>query len=144
GAFVEQQPYLFVGSVRDNITLGSESVTDEEVRGALREVGLEELIQRRGGLDHVLTDRGRNLSVGQQYRLALCRALVCGRPFLLMDEPFAALDIESVELVSKAMQQEKAKGTGIMLITHLLPEHLNADRVVEMVAQNEDTSSEIA
>lgn len=144
GAFVEQQPYLFVGSVRDNITLGSESVTDEEVRGALREVGLEELIQRRGGLDHVLTDRGRNLSVGQQYRLALCRALVCGRPFLLMDEPFAALDIESVELVSKAMQQEKAKGTGIMLITHLLPEHLNADRVVTMVAQNEVTPSEIA
>lgn len=144
GAFVEQQPYLFVGSVRDNITLGSESVTDEEVRGALREVGLEELIQRRGGLDHVLTDRGRNLSVGQQYRLALCRALVCGRPFLLMDEPFAALDIESVELVSKAMQQEKAKGTGIMLITHLLPEHLNADRVVTMVAQNEETPSEIA
>lgn len=131
-AFVEQQPYLFVGTIRDNISLGAEEITDDDIWGALDEVGLRDLIQRRGGLDHVLTDRGRNLSVGQQYRLALCRALVCGRPFLLMDEPFAALDIESVDLVVKAMIEEKARGTGILLITHLLPESLDANRVVKM------------
>lgn len=131
-AFVEQQPYLFVGTIRDNISLGAEEITDDDIWVALDEVGLRDLIQRRGGLDHVLTDRGRNLSVGQQYRLALCRALVCGRPFLLMDEPFAALDIESVDLVVKAMIEEKARGTGILLITHLLPESLDANRVVKM------------
>lgn len=134
-AFVEQQPYLFVGTIRENISLGAEEITDEDIWRALDEVGLRDLIQRRGGLDHVLTDRGRNLSVGQQYRLALCRALVCGRPFLLMDEPFAALDIESVDLVAKAMIEEKARGTGILLITHLLPESLDANRVVKMVPQ---------
>lgn len=128
GAFVEQQPYLFVGSIRDNITLGAASISDDEVWSALEEVGLEKMIQHRGGLDHFLTDRGRNLSVGQQYRLALCRALVYGRPFPLTDEPFAALDIESADLVVKAMQEEKARGTGILLITHLLPENLDADR----------------
>ena len=143
GAFVEQQPYLFVGTVRDNITLGAEEISDEEVWSALKEVGLEEMIQHRGGLDHVLTDRGRNLSVGQQYRLALCRALVCGRPFLLMDEPFAALDIESVDLVVKAMQEEKERGTGILLITHLLPENLDADRVITMIPQNPSAKSEL-
>ncbi|MEM1442944.1 MAG: ABC transporter ATP-binding protein [Verrucomicrobiota bacterium] len=134
GAFVEQQPYLFVGSIRDNITLGSENVREEDVHAALREVGLDDVVARRGGLDHVLTDRGRNMSVGQQYRLALCRALVCGRPFLLMDEPFAALDEESVERVVEAMKEERAGGTGILLITHLLPDHLEADRVVDLQA----------
>ncbi len=135
-AFVEQQPYLFVGSIRDNITLGAKTVTDEAVLGALDEVGLREIVEYRGGLDHVLADRGRNLSVGQQYRLALCRALVCGRPFLLMDEPFAALDIESVDRVVEAMKEERARGTGILIITHLLPKNLEADRVVEMFPVN--------
>ncbi|MEM6278645.1 MAG: ABC transporter ATP-binding protein [Verrucomicrobiota bacterium] len=133
-AFVEQQPYLFVGSIRDNITLGASQVDDEKVHSALKEVGLDEVVERRGGIDHVLTDRGRNMSVGQQYRLALCRALVCGRPFLLMDEPFAALDEESVERVVDAMKEERSRGTGILLITHLLPENLQADRIVELQA----------
>lgn len=139
-AFVEQQPYLFVGTVRENIALGS-ALPDEEIWRALEEVGLRELIGQRGGLDEILADRGRNLSVGQQYRLALCRALVCGRPFLLMDEPFAALDVESVERVVATMQAERTKGTGILLITHLLPASLAADRVVEMrlVSDREET-----
>lgn len=132
-AFVEQQPYLFVGTIRENITLGSATIGDPEVWRALDEVGLREMVERRGGLDQVLADRGRNLSVGQQYRLALCRALVCGRPFLLMDEPFAALDLESVDRVVVALQTERAKGTGVLLITHLLPPRLEADRIVEMV-----------
>jgi ATP-binding cassette, subfamily B, bacterial len=132
-AFVEQQPYLFVGTIRENITLGSTTIGDPEVWRALDEVGLREVVERRGGLDQVLADRGRNLSVGQQYRLALCRALVCGRPFLLMDEPFAALDFESVDRVVAALQAERAKGTGVLLITHLLPPNLEADRIVEMV-----------
>ena len=131
-AFVEQQPYLFVGTIRENITLGEETISDETVWSALDEVGLSEAVKKRGGLDEILADRGRNLSVGQQYRLALCRALVCGRPFLIMDEPFAALDAESVERVVKAMTLEREKGTGILLITHSLPPGLEAGRVVEM------------
>lgn len=131
-AFVEQQPYLFVGSIRENITLGNESVGDPSVWRALDEVGLRGIVEHRGGLDHILADRGRNLSVGQQYRLALCRALVCGRPFLLMDEPFAALDLESVERVVETLKAERSQGKGILLITHLLPASLAADRVVEM------------
>ncbi|HRQ89704.1 MAG TPA: ABC transporter ATP-binding protein [Bacteroidia bacterium] len=73
-AFVEQQPYLFVGTIRENIVLGNASISDDEVWRALDETGLRMIVERRGGLDHVLSDRGRNLSVGQQYRLALCRA----------------------------------------------------------------------
>lgn len=136
-AFVEQHPYLFVGTIRENIAFGSESISDERIWGALEETGLSETIRRRGGLDEVLTDRGRNLSVGQQYRLALCRALVSGRPFLIMDEPFAALDNESVERVVRALREERSTGTGILLITHLLPPGLEADRVVEFEGDNQ-------
>ncbi len=131
-AFVEQQPYLFVGTIRENIALGSESISDGKILSAISEVGLTRMLEARGGIDHLLSDRGRNLSVGQQYRLALCRALVCGRPFLLMDEPFAALDPESIELVIKAMKQERSKGTGIIIITHLLPPNLDEDRVLSL------------
>ncbi len=131
-AFVEQHPYLFVGTIRENIAFGNESVSDDKIWSALEETALSDTIRLRGGLDQVLTDRGRNLSVGQQYRLALCRALVSDRPFLIMDEPFAALDNESVDRVGRALREERAKGTGILLITHLLPPELEADRVVEM------------
>ncbi len=135
-AFIEQQPYLFVGSIRENIRMGLEHVSDADIRSALDEVGLTGIIETRGGLDHILTDRGRNLSVGQQYRLALCRALVCGRPFLLMDEPFAALDIESVDRVVETMKQELTRGRGILLITHLLPESLDADQIITLTPES--------
>ncbi|MEM7699819.1 MAG: ABC transporter ATP-binding protein [Verrucomicrobiota bacterium] len=131
-AFVEQQPYLFVGSVRENLTIGMDSADESMIWEALGKVGLSEIIESRGGLEAVLMDRGRNLSVGQQYRLALCRALISGRPFLLMDEPFAALDDESIELVCAAIQTARDSGAGICLVTHLIPEHLHADRVVQL------------
>lgn len=134
-AFVEQQPYLFVGTIRDNVIMGLDGIPDEAVWQALEEVGLAEMVRFRGGLDQVLTDRGKNLSVGQQYRLALCRALVCGRPFLLMDEPFAALDLESVERVVDALHDERNRGAGIVLITHLLPSRLETTRVIHMQRQ---------
>ena len=131
-AFVEQQPYLFVGTVRENIVMVDSRIEDETIWQALEEVGLAGIIRQRGSLDQILADRGRNLSVGLQYRLSLCRALVCGRPFLLMDEPFAALDVESVERVVEALHQERDRGAGVVLITHLLPGSLETTRVVEM------------
>ena len=133
-AFVEQQPYLFVGTIRDNITLGNPDATDEKVWQALEEVDLATVIKGRnvGGLDEILADRGRNLSVGQQYRLALCRALVSGRPLLLMDEPFAALDDESTDRVCEAILREKNRGAGVVLATHVLPKSLDSPRLIQM------------
>ena len=131
-AFVEQQPYLFVGTIRDNICLGQPSLYDVEVMSVVKAVGLEEVVNERGGLDAVLRDRGRNWSVGQQYRLALCRALVSNRPFLMLDEPFAALDTESVVEVVRTFALAKRMGAGIVLVTHSIPDELEPDKVTTL------------
>ncbi len=131
-AFVEQQPYLFVGSIRENIRLGRDDADDGELEAAIASVGLAGVVGRRGGLDAVLADRGRNLSVGQQYRLAFCRALVSGRPFLMLDEPFAALDEESSNDLINSLATARREGVGIVLVTHGLPEQLEPDRIVVM------------
>ncbi|MEM9281418.1 MAG: ABC transporter ATP-binding protein [Verrucomicrobiota bacterium] len=131
-AFVEQQPYLFVDSIRNNILMGRSEVTDAKIARSLEELGLSQLVTARGGLDHILEDRGRNLSVGQQYRLALCRALISDRPFLFMDEPFAALDVDSVDLVMETIREEANRGTGILLVTHLLPDTLGVDKLLRL------------
>ena len=131
-AFVEQQPYLFVGSIRDNILLGRADATDSEIMDTIAAVGLTSVIEEREGLDAILADRGRNLSVGQQYRLAFCRALISQRPFLMLDEPFAALDDESSATVIRSIESAKGENAGIVLVTHLVPDELKADQVIEL------------
>jgi ABC-type multidrug transport system fused ATPase/permease subunit len=130
-AFVEQRPYLFVGTMRENLLLGSEA-SDDAIWEALKSVDLEGVVKVRGGLDTVLTDRGLNMSEGQRYRLTLCRALLSGRSFLLLDEPFAALDEESIRIVVKAITEQRARGAGVVIVTHLLPKELVADRRVTL------------
>lgn len=131
-SFVEQRPYLFLGTVRENLLLGIDGVGDGEVWAALAMVDLREVIEQRGGLDAVLNDRGLNMSEGQRYRLTLCRALLAGRGFLLLDEPFAALDDGSIGSVIRAMQAQRDAGVGVVVVTHVLPDGLRADRCVDL------------
>ena len=137
-SYVEQRPYLFVGSFRENVTLGMDDangdsrISDAQIREALDRVDLAHIVENRGGIDEVLTDRGQNLSEGQRYRLALVRALLAHRPLILLDEPFAALDDDSIVSVVKALREEAARGAAIILVTHIIPESMEDVRVVEM------------
>lgn len=132
-AYVEQRPFLFIGTMRENLLLGGEAA-DDAIWSALKSVDLEGVVKNRGGLDAVLTDRGLNMSEGQRYRLTLCRALLSGRPFLLLDEPFAALDGESIGIVVKAIIGQKSRGVGVVIVTHVLPPEFEADRCVALRA----------
>ena len=132
-SFVEQRPYLFVGTVRENLLLGKAGeVGDDEVWRALGAVGLEETIRSRGGLEGILTDRGLNMSEGERYRLSLCRALLAGRPFLLLDEPFAALDEESIASVTGVVRKECAAGVGVVVVTHVMPDGLGSGTPIKL------------
>jgi len=119
-AFVEQRPYLFAGSFRDNLRLGL-SVEDDALQRALGQVDLATLVTERGGLDGTIADQGQNLSEGQRYRLALARALAADRPLLLLDEPFAPPDPVSVDRIIALLREQSSRGRIVVLVTHVLP-----------------------
>jgi len=132
-SYVEQRPYLFLGTVRENLLLGNEmAISDEEIMGALDTVGLAKTIRERGGLDTVLNDRGLNMSEGQRYRLSLCRALLAGRRFLFLDEPFAALDKESIASVVEVIRSAKKNHIGVIVVTHVEPDGLPVDQIIRL------------
>jgi len=131
GAYVEQRPYLLAGTFRENLTFGLQ-VEDERIWGALYQLDMVELTGSRGGLAGTIRDRGMNLSEGQRYRIALARALLARRPLLLLDEPFAALDEESVKSVVKALNAERVRGVAVIVVTHYLPPGLAVDQTVRM------------
>jgi len=118
-AYLAQQPFLFVGTIRDNLSLGD----DDEV---LDEGRIGELIQRLGladvlgaqPLDFMLNEAGSNLSGGQQQRLALVRALQWRRPVLILDEATSSLDPAMRDVVMALLREEAAAGTTVLLVTH--------------------------
>ncbi len=133
-AFVEQRPYLFVGTIRENLLLGREraEIDDETIWNCLAKLDMAETVRERGGLEAELTDRGLNMSEGQRYRLTLARALLADRPFLMLDEPFAALDEESMRGVVRAIEAAREGGAGVVIATHVLPPELKPGRVVQL------------
>lgn len=118
-AYLAQQPFLFAGTVRDNLCLGDdEAVLDEERIGALiQQLGLADALGNQP-LDFVLNEGGSNLSGGQQQRLALVRALQWRRPVLILDEATSSLDLAMRDAVMSVLRQEAAAGTTVLLVTH--------------------------
>ncbi len=128
-SYVEQRPYLLEGSLRNNLALDTKE-TDETLWAALANVNLEAFFREHGGLDFFINDNGRNLSEGQKQRIGLARSLIHLRPLILFDEPFASLDQESIGVLCKALNTLKATH-GIVIVTHIIPEDLAFDRIVE-------------
>ena len=112
-AWVPQVPYLFPGSVAENVRLATPSASDDEVRAALVSVGLADLPP-----DQVLGERGRGLSSGQRRRVGLARALVRRAPVLLLDEPTAGLDEAAEGVVLAAVRDAARAGAAVLLVAH--------------------------
>ncbi|OLP59060.1 ABC transporter ATP-binding protein [Xaviernesmea oryzae] len=131
-AYVSQQPYLFEGTIRDNIRYGREGATDAEVEDAARLAYAHDFIMAQPqGYDTPVGENGVTLSGGQRQRLSIARALVRNAPILLLDEATSALDTESEAAVQKALDHAM-EGRTVVVIAHRLSTIVNADKIVVM------------
>ncbi len=128
--YVEQRAFLFEGSLRSNLEFKNEQIAESAIWTALEQVDLANFFKEHNGLDFFIVDNGRNLSEGQKQRIGLARALLHPRPFLLLDEPFAALDHNSIKSFCQALTKLRTKH-GIIIVSHVIPEQLDFDRILE-------------
>jgi ATP-binding cassette subfamily B protein len=131
-AIVQQDVFLFDGSVRDNIAYGRPDATDDDVRAAARQANAEEFIEKLpDGFDTFVGERGVKLSGGQQQRLAIARAILKSPQILILDEATSNLDTESEQLIQAAMSSLLA-GRTTFVIAHRLSTVRLADLILLM------------
>lgn len=131
-AWVPQRPYLFAGTVAENVLLARPDADDAAVQEALRQAGAHDFVaELPQGVDTPLGDDGAGLSAGQRQRLALARAFLADRPLLLLDEPTAALDGETEAGIVDAVRR-LASGRTVLLVVHRPALLAVADQVVEV------------
>jgi ATP-binding cassette, subfamily C, bacterial CydD len=131
-AWVPQRPTLFHGTVADNIRLGVPGAADAAVRRAASMAGADGFVEGLpDGYETVVGEAGRALSAGQRQRIALARAFLREAPLVILDEPTANLDLESVEVVTVALEALRGERT-ILVITHDAAVAACADRVVRL------------
>ncbi|HYT89971.1 MAG TPA: ABC transporter ATP-binding protein [Gemmataceae bacterium] len=128
--YVGQTPFVFAGSIAENIAYGNDGVTREDIRRAARLAHLdEEILAMPGSYDAAVTERGSNLSGGQRQRLAIARILLKNPPILILDEATSALDNISERHVQRSLGLTSADRTTI-LVAHRLTTLRDADRIV--------------
>jgi ABC-type multidrug transport system fused ATPase/permease subunit len=128
--FVLQDTLLFRGTVRENIAYGRPGATEDDIVQAARLSNADEFIVRMPrGYDSPVGERGLTLSGGQRQRIGIARALIRNNPILILDEPTAALDTESEELVIEALER-LMKGRTVIMIAHRLSTIRDADKII--------------
>lgn len=133
-AWVPQRPHLYVGTVADNIRLGSPAASDADVRAAAEQASATEFIERLpAGFDEPLGDGAATLSAGQRQRIGLARAFLRDAPVLLLDEPTESLDATSQAAVMDSLARARP-GRTVVLVAHRMPLARLADRVVVLAA----------
>jgi ATP-binding cassette subfamily B protein len=127
---VTQEPFLFSGTVRENIRYNHKEVTDEEVESAAKSVGAHEFITKLPqGYETPLHERGNNLSVGQRQLVSFARALAADPRILILDEATASIDTPTEVLIQKALN-ELLKDRTAFVIAHRLSTIRNSDRIL--------------
>ncbi|MFE2580553.1 NHLP family bacteriocin export ABC transporter peptidase/permease/ATPase subunit [Streptomyces sp. NPDC059378] len=127
-SFVDQDVFLFEGTVRDNVALWDPSVPDDAVVRALRDAALYDVVMRRpGGIHSRVEQDGRNFSGGQRQRLEIARALVRGPSILVLDEVTSALDAQTELTV---MDNLRRRGCACVVIAHRLSTVRDSDEIV--------------
>ncbi len=127
---VQQDVFLFGGTIRDNIAYGRLDATDEEIEQAARRAKLDTMISELpAGFETMIGERGVKLSGGQKQRLAIARMFVKNPPILILDEATSALDTETERKIQASLE-ELAVGRTTLIIAHRLATIQHADRIV--------------
>jgi len=132
---VQQDVYLFSGTVYENIAYGRKNASGEEVIEAAKRAGAHEFIMAlKDGYDTYVGERGVKLSGGQKQRISIARVFLKNPPILILDEATSALDNESEFQVARSLQ-ELAKGRTTITIAHRLSSIRNSDRILVLTEE---------
>jgi ATP-binding cassette subfamily B protein len=127
---VQQDVFLFAGTIRENVAYGRLDAPEADIEEAVRRARLEEMVARLpNGLDTIIGERGVKLSGGQKQRLAIARMFLKNPPILILDEATSALDTETERAIQQALA-ELSKGRTTLVIAHRLATIRDADRIV--------------
>jgi ABC-type multidrug transport system fused ATPase/permease subunit len=127
---VAQDPFLFEGSVRENLLLAREDATESELEAALRGASAWDFVQKLPGkLDTNIGEKGIRLSQGEKQRMTIARVLLKNPPFVILDEATASVDTITERMIQEALENLMAHRT-VLVIAHRLSTVRKADQIV--------------
>lgn len=125
---IRHDSYLFAGTIRENLQMGKENATEEEMLSTLEQVNLLSFVEKSGGLDFILQEKAANLSGGQKQRLALARALLHDSDIYIFDEATSNVDVESENDIMTVVHS-LAETKTVLLISHRLANVVSANQI---------------
>lgn len=129
---VLQDVFLFHGSIFENLTLGDESITLEQIKRVAQEIEVDDFIESLpGGYNYIVSERGASISLGQRQLLSFLRAYLSDPKILILDEATSSIDHESEKLIQRATEKITKQRTSI-IIAHRLTTIENADKIIVM------------
>jgi ABC-type multidrug transport system fused ATPase/permease subunit len=126
-AYIPQEPTLFRGTLRENLTLRTDA--DQDLIKLFDDLGLDGLLKRDGGLDQVVHERGANFSSGQKQLICLARAIIEDAPVIVMDEATSAIDPQTEKLLDHALTKILSNRTRV-IVAHRLSTLAQCDLIL--------------
>jgi len=131
-AYIPQEPFLFAGTIRENIAFNNGQISDERLEQVLRDAALYDTIKNfPAGLDTVVGERGIILSGGQKQRIALARCLLKDAGILILDDPISQVDLETGTAIIHTIRKMAGQKT-IIIVSHRLSAVSYADRIISL------------